>query len=47
MSKSALFSAAPQPVEPPERIYGWLDTQLSLAIAEANYSEIATERKAA
>jgi hypothetical protein len=26
-----LFSAAPQPVEPPERIYGWLDTQLSLA----------------
>ena len=31
MSKSALFSAAPQPAEPPERIYGWLDTQLSLA----------------
>ena len=31
MSKSASFATAAQPTEPPERIYGWLDSQLSLA----------------
>lgn len=31
MSKSASFATAAQPTEPPERIFGWLDTQLSLA----------------